>query len=397
MIINKIIKNNFCLGCGLCSSVLGNEKCNINLTEKGFYHPQVEEGTDDSIVKDLCPGIKVHYDGQNGIWGNISDVFEGWAADSDIRHKAASGGVVTSLALYLLESKKVDAILQVGVKDGEYLYNGLKISRSRQEIIECAQSRYAPALTLNNIKQILDGSQDTYAFIGKPCDIAGVKNLINIYPQYKDRFRQFISIFCAGMPSYNATEKAWRLSGKEESPISLKYRGDGWPGFFKAVWQDGTEYKMSYNESWGKILGRDVSFRCKICPDGIGMLADIAVGDSWNTKNGYPDFTESEGRSFVFVRTEIGRQAITSACESGYIEKKQLEIDKIQYMQPYQYQKRKMIGWRILPIYFLSSGILDFKGFGLCRRMAKTNILKGIKVARGTVIRFKRGKVGKKQ
>ena len=167
MIVDKIKKNNFCLGCGLCASVIGNERCRIKLTEQGFYSPQIEEDTNDSIVKELCPGIKVHYDGQHGLWGSISEVYEGWSTDTFVRQTAASGGIVTSIAIFLLESKKVDAVLQVGVKDGEYLHNELKISRNRQDVIKCAQSRYAPALTLNNIKQILDDSQDIYAFIGK--------------------------------------------------------------------------------------------------------------------------------------------------------------------------------------------------------------------------------------
>lgn len=112
------------------------------------------------------------------------------------------------------------------------------------------------------------------------------------------------------MPSYNASIKAWKLSGKEQEPVSLKYRGDGWPGYFTVKWADNTDFKLDYNESWGKVLGRELGFRCKICPDGIGMLADIAVGDSWNTKNGYPDFTEGAGKSFVMVRTALGSEYI---------------------------------------------------------------------------------------
>ena len=162
------------------------------------------------------------------------------------------------------------------------------------------------------------------------------------------------------------------------------------------MWQDGSEYKLSYNESWGKILGRDVLFRCKICPDGIGLLADIAVGDSWNTKDGYPDFNESEGRSLVFVRTERGLQIISSAQDRGIIATRPLKLETIRYIQPYQYQKRKMLGWRILPIYFLSSGILDFKGFDMFRSIVHTNVLKGLKVSKGTIARFKRNRDTKK-
>lgn len=396
MITKRILKNQLCIGCGLCSSVLGKDQCEMMLSERGFYLPQIKgEDTDDSIVKRVCPSIRVHSESHTGVWGNILDVSEGWSADADIRHKAASGGVVTSLAVYLIESKKVDAVLQVGVKNGGYLYNELKVSKSRQDVINNAQSRYAPALTLYNIKQILDRSQDVYAFIGKPCDIVGIKNLITLFPEYKERFHLFISIFCAGMPSYNATEKTWRLSGKDEEPISLKYRGDGWPGFFKATWKDGSEYKLSYNESWGKILGRDLGFRCKICPDGIGMLADISVGDSWSTKNGYPDFTEQDGRCFVLVRTERGKRVMMAAEKDGYIVKRQLEIDNIQDMQPYQYMRRKLVGWRIWSVQLFTFGILDFKGLGYIRQALTSNYREGVKNLKGTISRMLKLKIGK--
>ena len=360
----------------------------MTLTKHGFYQPEIKEGLDDSIVKKVCPGIRVHADNTPGIWGNVLEVSEAWSADTDIRYKAASGGVVTSLAIYLIESKNVDAVLQVGVKEGSYLYNELKVSRNREDVVNNAQSRYAPALTLSNIIQLLENTHETYAFIGKPCDIAGVKNLLTLYPQYKERFRLFISIFCAGMPSYQATEKTWRLSGRADEPVSLKYRGDGWPGYFKAIWKDGSEYKLSYNESWGKILGRDLCFRCKICPDGIGMLADISVGDSWSTINGYPDFTEQDGRCFVMVRTMRGQQAFSSALKENYIIKKQLDVDKIREMQPYQYQRREMVGWRIFPVELFTLGILDFKGLGYVRQMLTSNYREGIKNMKGSMSRM---------
>jgi len=388
MITKKIVKNQLCVGCGLCASILGEESCQMTLTKRGFYYPQIKGDIDDSIVKKVCPGIRVHADNHTGIWGNVIEASEAWSADSVIRFKAASGGVVTSLAVYLIESKKVDAVLHVGVKEGSYLYNELKVSRSKEDIVNNAQSRYAPALTLSSIIQLLENSHETYAFIGKPCDIAGLKNLFTQYPQYKERFHLIISIFCAGMPSFRATEKTWRQSGRVDEPISLKYRGDGWPGNFKATWKGGAEYKLSYNESWGKILGRDLCFRCKICPDGIGVLADISVGDSWSTYNGYPDFTEQDGRCFVMVRTKRGQQVLSATVENKYIIKKQLNIDKIREMQPYQFQRRKIVGWRILPVELFTIGILDFKGLGYIKQMFDSNFREGIENMRGSTARM---------
>ena len=227
----------------------------------------------------------------------------------------ACGGVAVS------PLDEVNGILQVRVQDDTYLYNKLYISRTREDVLKCNSSRYAPALVFPDIINILESKpDDVYAFIGKPCDIVGLKNLIAKYPQYKERIKYYLSIFCAGMPSYNATQKALDTFGREEEPVILRYRGAGWPVFFKATYADGTSSMMSYNDSWGKILGRDLGFRCKICPDGIGMLADISSGDSWNTKNGYPDFTEADGKNFCFVRTTRGKNLIEKAKKAGYIQ-----------------------------------------------------------------------------
>lgn len=390
--INKIVNNNLCLGCGLCSSVLGKDKCEIKLTEKGFYVPSLKATTtsqEDKTIKQICPGIHVETESHEGVWGSMKSIAEAWSADASIRHKAASGGVITSLAIYLVKSHKVDAVLQVGVRDDSYLYNELKVSRTREDILHNAQSRYAPALVFENIKQILDSSNETYAFIGKPCDMAAMQNLCRESPQYKNRIKYYLSIFCAGMPSYNATIKTWQQSGHTDEPLKLKYRGEGWPGNFKAEFADGTGYQISYNESWGKILGKNLGFRCKICPDGIGMLADIAVGDSWNTKDGYPDFTESEGRCFCMIRTDTGSELMKDAAQLGYIESKELDIKNIKYQQKYQYNRRKLTGWRVLPVQIITGGLLKFKGLGIVKQALTANIKEGINNAIGTYNRIK--------
>ena len=381
------------MGCGLCSSVLGQDKCQMRLAGNGFYYPLYKGARQgDAIIKSICPGIHVEDNKKHDVWGHVVDVAEAWSTDNDLRHKAASGGVSSALALYLLESKKVDGVLQVGLKDGSFLYNELKISRSRADIIKNAQSRYAPALTLSSLKQVLDLNSDAYAFVGKPCDIAGINNFIGCFPQYKKRIKYTISIFCAGMPSYNASRKTWEQSGRKDDPISLKYRGEGWPGNFKAVWADGQSYEISYNDSWGKILGRDLGFRCKICPDGIGMLADISVGDSWNSKNGYPDFTEADGRNFCFIRSEQGKQLFDEAADKKYIAKNSLEVHKVKDMQAYQYSRRHLVGWRIMAAQLTSAGLLNFKGLGLIKLAFSIKKKTGLREFVGTVKRAYKNK-----
>lgn len=388
--INKIKKYDLCIGCGLCEAVIGKEVCTMEINDKGFYEPIVNEDLnkkDSKLLKYICPGIHVETTPNKGAWGSMKSICEAWATDKTIRYKAASGGVVTSLAIFLLEHHSVDAILQVGVKAGSYLHNELKVSRTKDDILANAQSRYAPALVFSNIKRILESSSDTYAFIGKPCDIAGIKNYLSLFPKYKDRIKFFISIFCAGMPSYNATERTWKQSGHTDEPISLKYRGEGWPGNFCAKFENGDKYEISYNDSWGKILGKSLGFRCKICPDGIGMLADVAVGDSWNTKDGYPDFTESDGKCFCMIRTDKGLEIMNAARKKGYVDVVEMDINRIQEQQSYQYNRRKLEGWRLLPVMVATCGLINFKGLGIWRQAFTADCVTGMKNMIGT---FKR-------
>lgn len=390
--IDKIKRYDLCLGCGMCESVLLPDKCKMKLNKKGFYEPELyqqETKEDEKLIKRLCPSIHVETKSNKGPWGSMKSVKEAWSTDNLIRHKAASGGVITSLAIHLLEKHKVDAVLQVGVCDDSYLFNELKVSRTREDVLRNAQSRYAPALVFNQIKQIFEKTSDKFAFIGKPCDVAAMQNFLDVYSQYKERVSFYLSIFCAGIPSYEATKCILKQSNHTDEPLKLKYRGDGWPGNFCAEFADNSKYEISYNESWGTVLNKYLPYRCKICPDGIGMLADISVGDSWNTIDGYPDFTETEGRCFCMIRTEVGENLINDAISTGYIESRNLDVSKIKDQQRYQYERRKLTGWRLLPIQLLTGFMIKFKGLGILKQALTANLRTGINNARGSFFRIR--------
>lgn len=391
--IQKIIDLDLCLGCGLCEAIAGKNKCEMKLQKSGFYLPVFKQEPEKQVIEQIlssCPSVHIQGENVRGVWGNIKQIHESWSTDDNIRRRGSSGGVITAMLLFLIESKEVDAVLHVGLEEGSYIYNQLKTSGTRHEIIDNAASRYAPALIFDKIKETLDRNSNVYAFVGKPCDIAGLKNFISVFPQYKDRIRYFIALFCAGMPSYNGTRKILAMAGKNEKPLYLKYRGDGWPGYFEAGYQDKSVFRMSYNDSWGKVLGKHLGMRCKICPDGIGLLADIAVGDSWNTKDGYPDFEESEGKSFVMVRNDAGQKLFSGAISKSYLTSRTIDVKLIPQIQQYQFQRRKMSAYRILPVYLFSGQLLKFIGIDLIRLMFKTNIIQGVKNSIGVIKRLMR-------
>ena len=238
----------------------------------------------------------------------------------------------------------------------------------------------------DRIDELLSGSEERYLFIGKPCDVMALREYAKLHPEHKSRIEYWVSLVCAGMPSYNATRKLIARAADPTPVVSLRYRGDGWPGDFKVSFEDGKTFRCSYNESWGQVLGRDVRFRCKICPDGIGQYADLVVGDAWHTKDGYPDFTEQEGRSFLLARNARGAELAEKARDAGILSLSPLDIRGLEQMQPYQYQRLRNAFYKLAPAWIVTGGLLKIRHLGLPRFPTR----KGLRTALGTVYRYYR-------
>ncbi len=203
-------------------------------------------------------------------------------------------------------------------------------------------SRYSISQPLKEITQLIK-ENERYCFIGKPCDVQALKAYMAIEPGVRDAIPITLSFFCAGMPSENAQIKLLeKLGCGVDECISLKYRGDGWPGYTVARKKDGYESKITYGESWRQILGRDVRKCCRFCLDGIGNFADIACGDCWNLKEGKIDFSESDGINVVFARSELGKQLLKEAVANNYIhlEEYKNKMQDLRVSQYYQYDRK---------------------------------------------------------
>lgn len=383
--IEKIMAHKACIGCGLCEAVAKEDGCRMKIAQDGFYYPCGNVSRpNQTIVDSICPGKNVRMDAYGGLWGKVIETYDGWAVDSEARHKGSSGGVISAICIELLNSKAVTAVLHVGNDPLSPMYNKLCVSHTREDILQRSSSRYAPADVFSNIEAYLK-ADEVYAFVGKPCDIMALKAYLGAYPQYQSKVKVFLSFFCAGIPSYKGTEE---LLDSTKKLISLKYRGCGWPGNFTAKYEDGTNFEMSYQDSWGGVLGKYVNYRCKICPDGIGLGADIVAADSWKTKDGYPDFEEQDGRNFVLVRSKLGSEILRKCIEANAIQVEFMNPETISTKQPYQYGRRRQLSWRILGLQLASSGFFRFKGIGVFRNMRYVNPIKGIRICLGSIKRY---------
>ncbi|WP_026506638.1 Coenzyme F420 hydrogenase/dehydrogenase, beta subunit C-terminal domain [Butyrivibrio sp. MC2013] len=356
----------YCSGCGLCKS---ENKASLSVNNKGFLTPS-SESINMEFCLNICPSAGQNLQ-SNKIWGSESDsIYYAWSSNSKIRKSASSGGVLSSLCIYLLENKLVDGIIQTTVSEDCVYGTKTIISRSASEVLKCSGSRYSISSPLSELSYLINPNEK-YAFVGKPCDVAALRSYKDKYQQY-DNIVYLFSFFCAGLPSNDAQNKLLnRLNTNNVKCKSLQYRGNGWPGSATAVNNDNTISTMSYSESWGGILGRDVNLLCRFCYDGIGISADISCGDAWyvNSDN-TPDFTEKEGRNVVFLRTENGKVLFENCIKSGTISGIINTGSELKYIQNYQYKRRATMLSSIIALKLMGRPV-PFYSFKLMLATAK--------------------------
>lgn len=344
--IEKIKANHCCVGCGICESAF--DDCVVKLDENGYYDLNYGNENIDQQFSKLCPVVNNTYI-TTEIWGNMVSSYYGYSTDHTIRYEGSSGGVLTSIARHLLETKKVEAVIQVRASITDPIINEVVVSKTVDEVLQCAGSRYAPVKMLSHINDLLEIGK-TYCFIGKPCDVRALNNYFELYPKKKEQVPYKLSFFCAGVPSLNATKEILEEFANNSTLKKFDYRGNGWPGFTTASYEDGTINKMHYNDSWGKILGRSLHTGCRFCVDGVGMGADISCGDAWYCdEKGYPLFDEAEGRNVILVRSHKGETVIKEMVLKEKLVAKPLDHveSELRNIQPYQYKRKAMMYTKI--------------------------------------------------
>ena len=317
-----------CIGCGACVAACPDQKLRmVDIVSEGL-RPERVAGGDCSGCSDcvtVCPGVDLSHPPvkQGGYieslyrsWGPVLQVWEGHASDPDLRYSGSSGGMASALALYATERAGMHGVMHVGHDDVVRYKNKTAFSTTRQDLLAATGSRYAPASPCDGLRS-LETATAPAAFVGKPCDVAGLRKTQAIRPELDKNIGVAIGIFCAGTPSTQGTLDLLAKHGiRPEEVAEVRYRGRGWPGHF-AVRRDGSETwnnLATYAEAWD-FLQRYRPYRCHLCPDSTAEFADISCGDPW-----YRPIEEGEmGSSLVLARTERGREIVEGAIRAGYV------------------------------------------------------------------------------
>ncbi|GAA1679744.1 Coenzyme F420 hydrogenase/dehydrogenase, beta subunit C-terminal domain [Microbacterium lacus] len=422
--IEGVVKAGLCTGCGLCESMAGREAVEMGLGINGHMRPLVRKPLPllvEKRIMQVCPGANlegpyaeveaaweapgpgrpsrmtevrttrrrptaaraaqgdermlaavtslgpadVDTTKKEPLWGPIRTVNRAWASDEDVRYHGAGGATLTALAHYLLDSGEVDAILHVKADPERPWLTISTISRAVGDLEDTAQSRYGPSSPLVLAHTLLDEGA-RFAVIAKPCDVSAVRSLMRRDERAAGQIRYLLTIFCGGTHHARIPKAIMRYHRVDERDVSVfTYRGDGWPGPLRVQTKTGDTHDMTYQGAWlNRPWKYDMQFRCKICVDAVGEVADISVPDGWVMKNGKPLYEEAPGTNIAITRTDAGVRLLQAATKAGYVTLAPMSIEELEPMHANHVARRVGGSAQLFALTLLRQPSYRTSGFG---------------------------------
>jgi coenzyme F420 hydrogenase subunit beta len=355
--LEAIVADGLCVGCGLCESMAGADRVQLRMAGECGERPVTLGALDDATLAAInfaCPGLHCTGVGTepaspgidiDTLWGPTMWMATGHATDERVRFHASSGGALSALGRHLVDSGEVDFILHVAASTAAPLRSVARLSFTAAQVLEASGSRYGPAAPLLDFKAVLDRGRP-FAFIGKPCDISAIRNYAKLDSRVDELLRYTLNFFCGGVSEFGKTMDYVRKVGLAESEVThLRYRGDGCPGPMVMKSRAGDVFTFDYNEMWEDENRWQLQFRCKICPDSIGELADVTVADVW--PGGKPD-TEGLGFNGFIARTPRGAQLLELAVRARAITMTEdLDYDGLELAQGSHSRRKRGLASRL--------------------------------------------------
>jgi coenzyme F420 hydrogenase subunit beta len=313
-------------------------------------------GAADVDPKVVCPGAGIDMPALSmQVYGRLPEdqllgIYERlricWATSETIRQRAASGGVVPAVLAQLFETGAIDAAYCL-VTDGGPYEACARILRSAEDIGRLHGSVYHPFDFGRELRALFDG-KERFAFVGLPCQIAGLEEVKRQRPDIAARHVMSIGLFCGGINRFGGIQHYLSRYGVSLGEVlHIDYRSGPWPGGIHVQLRDGSKREIPRIRGNSRIgiLRYMVAFqgywmlkRCRICPDQVADFADIAVGDPH-----LPEYRSRGGAGFsiVVTRSPRGEQMVHQLVASGKLKEEPCDRAQVVASQGYTLDNRR--------------------------------------------------------
>ncbi len=325
--IQRITEQALCTGCGACAGVCGKKAISMNHNLGGYLVAEVDEAQCVHCGKCLtvCPSYE-----KNQSLETIREACRGsflkggisYAAEKRIRREGQSGGLVTALLLYLLDSGKIDGAVVNQFCQEKQAPKAVYAS-TKEEIVGGAGSYYAQSAVAETA---LHYKNNRLAVVALGCQAKALQ-LAGKGSGWRPEY--VIGLVCAGQNSRHMIPYLANCAqmGEKERIAKFRFRYShpaygGWPGNVHIV-TDASRYTVdkSYRTRSKSLFE---AYRCLLCYDQMCTSGDIVCGDPWGISGNHV-----AGETVVIARTEKGLELLLDAAQAGYIHFEELDAEKI--------------------------------------------------------------------
>ena len=346
-VIDKIVKNDLCIGCGTCAGICPQKILKIEDNEYGEYIPSEVQVCEShcGLCMEVCPfgdnenetqiGAKI-YGSTEGIrylpeTGYYLDSYVGYS--NEFRQSSASGGMAVWLLTKLLKEGIVDYVIcPTPQKNPEKLFS-FEILSDENSIKAASGSVYYPVEMSEVIQKIIE-LPGRYAVTGLPCFIKALRLASQKNRKLRERIAFTIGLVCGQMKSKNYTKYIAALAGNKglNKIQSVYYRGKDPENpannyYYHFTDEHGLKYKIFWNdgisEAW--VNRWFTPNACNYCDDVFAELADVTFMDAW-----LPEYSkDSMGTNLVLVRSSEILALIQGGMEKNEISLNTISIEKV--------------------------------------------------------------------
>lgn len=365
--IDIVVKNDLCIGCGLCVYACPTKALEMQWNSYGFLIPNLS-GTCDSngdCIK-VCPfnplpEEEVRTENElaklflmdvpknHSKIGIYSAIYAGYA--KDFRLTSSSGGMATYIFSELMLNGVIDHVFSVKESQKAGSHYEYDISSSKEELLQASKTRYFP-VTLGDVMSKIRSLDGKVAIVGVACFIKAIRLAQHKEPALKEKIPFLVGIICGGVKSRFFTEYlAGRAGVTYQNVVKPEFRikdlkstaGDYSFGCINKEEMREYNIKMrSVGDMWGTGLFKANS--CDFCDDVTTELADISLGDAW-----LPPFnSDGKGNNVVVTRSRIADNLIQSGIERGDLIIEELSLESFLASQQGSFNHRQnALGFRI--------------------------------------------------
>jgi len=320
--IKEVVKSGLCNRCGTCVGLSGGK---ITFSDRtGRYLPQVKDDRLSNELFKYCSGAAYNFPKEteriygsetphNIFTGAYQNIYIGNTTDESIRRLAASGGIISAVLIWLLDNRRVDGAVVLGMSEEEPWLTKPLIATTKEEILEAAQSKYIIS-SVNEIIPEIEKFEGKLAYVGLPGQVQSIRLLQKDGHTSVKNIEYILGPFYGNTLHFSSVKSFLRSYGERDyrKIRKLYFRYGEWPGNMRVELESGRAIELpKFHANY--LIPFHIMKNSLLCTDLSNEFTDISGGDAWA-----PVYEErGKGFSMVLARSDRGQVIIDEMIKDG--------------------------------------------------------------------------------